>query len=736
MLTRKLLCFSLLLAFACTALIAATPAEIERKVDALLAKMTLQEKLGQMSQVNFPRGLPDKTKDELRKGRWGSFFNGGTLEQKAEAQRIATKESRLGIPLIYGQDIIHGFQTIFPIPLGQSASWDPELLRQGTRIAAQEATGVGIHWTFSPMMDIARDPRWGRIAESLGEDPYLAGVLAAAMVRGFQGDSLDALDSIAACGKHYVGYGAAEAGRDYNTTWIPESLLRDVYLKPFQAARQAGIATYMSAFNALNGVPASGNEFTLRRVLRDEWKFDGFVVSDYTSITEMIPHGYAADDKDAALKGIRGGVDMEMVSTSYYDQAKALIDAGTLDPKLVDQAVRNILRLKFRLGLFDKRTQPTGNPPAESSAAALAVAKKMADESLVLLKNDGALPLAKSVRRVAVIGPLANSPGDQMGTWVLNANPKAVRTPLAAIRQTLGETRIAWAPGLKNSSDTSHDGFQAALEAARSADAVLLFLGEEASLSGEASSRAFINLPGAQEELAAELAKAGKPMIAVILAGRPLTFHNVAEQMNAVLYAWHPGVMGGPAISDVLFGDVVPSGRLTVTFPRTVGQAPIYYNHMNTGRPAAESGPDAKLKFRSKYLDVSFTPEYPFGFGLSYTKFEYSNARLSSPRVRLGEKLTISADIANAGKYEAEEVVQLYTHQLAASLTRPVRELKSFRRIHLKPGEKQTVQFVLSTDDLAFYIAGGKLTTEPGAFQLWVAPDSASGERAEFQLIR
>jgi beta-glucosidase len=323
-----------------------------------------------------------------------------------------------------------------------------------------------------------------------------------------------------------------------------------------------------------------------------------------------------------------------------------------------------------------------------------------------------------------------------MGTWVLNANPKAVRTPLAAIRQTLGETRIAWAPGLKNSSDTSHDGFQAALEAARSADAVLLFLGEEASLSGEASSRAFINLPGAQEELAAELAKAGKPMIAVILAGRPLTFHNVAEQMNAVLYAWHPGVMGGPAISDVLFGDVVPSGRLTVTFPRTVGQAPIYYNHMNTGRPAAESGPDAKLKFRSKYLDVSFTPEYPFGFGLSYTKFEYSNVRLSSPRVRLGEKLTISADIANAGKYEAEEVVQLYTHQLAASLTRPVRELKSFRRIHLKPGEKQTVQFVLSTDDLAFYIAGGKLTTEPGAFQLWVAPDSASGERAEFQLIR
>lgn len=729
--TRKLWSTWLVLAVVGTYLCAATPAEIEQKIDALLARMTIEEKLGQMSQATFPRGLLDKAKEEIRKGRWGSFFNGGTPQEKAEAQRIATKESRLGIPIIFGQDVIHGFRTVFPIPLGQSASWDPELVRQAARIAAREASSVGIHWTFAPMMDIARDPRWGRIAESLGEDPYLAGVLGAAMVRGFQGDSLEARDSIAACGKHYVGYGAAEAGRDYNTTWIPEVLLRDVYLKPFQAARQAGIASYMSAFNDLNGVPASGNEFTLRRVLRDEWKFDGLVVSDYTSIAEMIPHGYAADSKDAALKGIKAGVDMEMVSTNYYDRAKALIDSGALDPKLIDQAVHNILRIKFRLGLFDEKTQPTGNPPAEPSPEALEVAKRLAAESLVLLKNrDGALPLARSVRKVAIIGPLADSPADQMGTWVIGGNRDAVRTPLAAIRQALGETRVAWVRGLKNSSDTSHAEFEAAVEAARTADVVLLFLGEEASLSGEASSRAFLHLPGAQEELAREIANAAKPMIAVILAGRPLAFHNLAEQMNAVLYAWHPGAMGGPAIRDVLFGDVVPSGKLTATFPRTVGQVPIYYNHMNTGRPATDD------KFTSKYLDVSFTPEYPFGFGLSYTEFQYSNLKLSSPRLRLGEKLTVSADVANVGKYEADHVVQLYTRQLAASLTRPVRELKSFRRIHLKPGQKNTVEFDLSTDDLAFYKEGGQLTVEPGAFHLWVAPDSASGQEAEFQVVR
>jgi len=732
--TRKL---GLLLAIGSTFLCAATPAEIEKKIDALLSRMTLEEKLGQMSQSSFPKGLPDHAKEEIRNGRWGSFFNGGTPREKAEAQRLATKESRLGIPILFGQDVIHGYQTVFPIPLGQSASWDPELVRQAARIAAREASSVGIHWTFAPMMDIARDPRWGRIAESLGEDPYLAGVLAAAMIRGFQGDSLDARDSIAACAKHYVGYGAAEGGRDYNTTWIPETLLRDVYLKPFEAARQAGVATYMSAFNDLNGIPASGNLFTLRQILRDEWKFDGFVVSDFDAITQMIPHGYASDPADAALKSIRAGVDMEMVSASYYQNGKALVDSGLLDPALVDQAVRNILRIKFRLGLFDGRPQPVADGPAPPAPEALEIARKLAAESLVLLKNqDNALPLAKSVRKVAVIGPLANKPADQAGTWAMGGNLKAVETPLAALRQALGESRIAWAEGLKNSRDTSHAGFPAALEAARSADVVLLFLGEEAALSGEASSRSVLDLPGAQEELAAEVLKAGKPAVAILLAGRPLTFHSLAQHSNAVLYAWHPGVMGGPAICDVLFGDTGPSGRLTTTFPRTVGQVPIYYNHMNTGRPAAEEGPESTNKFTSKYLDVGFTPEYPFGFGLSYTSFEYSNVRLSTPQLRMGESLTIRADIGNRGKCDADDAVQLYTRQLAASLTRPVRELKAFRRLHLRSGEKQTVEFVLTTDDLAFYKPGGQRTAEPGSFQVWVAPDSASGQMAEFQLVR
>jgi len=533
---------------------AAVSDDVEQKVEALLAQMTTQEKLGQMSQTDTRGKDWEQIKDQLRNGRWGSFLNSGTPEEKAELQRVATQESRLGIPLIFGRDVIHGYQTIFPIPLGEAASWNPELVRQAARIAAREASAEGVHWTFAPMMDIARDPRWGRIAESLGEDPHLASVMAAAMVRGYQGDSLSAADSIAACAKHYVGYGAAEGGRDYNTTWIPENLLRDVYLAPFQAAREAGIATYMTAFNALNGVPASGNSFLLRQVLRDEWGFDGFVVSDYTAVIEMIPHGYAADEKDAALKGIRGGVDLEMVSTSFYDNAQALMDGGQLDLELVDEAVRNILRIKFRLGLFDDKGQATPAAAEPPSSEVLDVAKRLAAESLVLLKNDGdILPLSKSVGKVAVIGPLADSPRDQLGTWVLSRGGDTI-TPLAAFRQMLGEERIAYARGLVNSRDTSHDGFPEAVEAASEADVALLFLGEEASLSGEAASRAFLDLPGAQEALVAEIAETGKPTVAVIMAGRPLTFSDVAEKTDAVVWAWHPGTMGGPAIAETIMG--------------------------------------------------------------------------------------------------------------------------------------------------------------------------------------
>jgi beta-glucosidase len=708
----------------------------EKRIDALLAQMTLEEKLGQMSQAALSGALTEKTKDEIRRGRWGSFLNSGTAAEKADAQRIATQESRLRIPLIFGQDVIHGYQTIFPIPLGQAASWDAELVRQAARVAAREASSAGIHWTFAPMLDIARDARWGRIAEGLGEDPHLGSVLGAAMVHGFQGDSIAARDSIAACAKHYVGYGAAEGGRDYNTTWIPENLLREVYLPPFRAARDAGVATFMSGFNDLNGVPASGNEFTLRQILRNEWKFTGFVVSDYTSIVEMIPHGYAADASDAALKGIKAGVDMEMVSTSYWDHVKSLVDSGKLDLHLVDGAVRNILRVKFELGLFDRREQPVPASEMTPSADALDPARRLATESLVLLKNrEGALPLSKSIARVAVIGPLADSQADQMGTWSMNGLVKAVRTPLTELRERLGPSRIVAAPGLKNSQDVSHDGFSAALDAARGADVVLLFLGEEAILSGEASSRTNLNLPGAQEELVREVAKSRKPMIAVIMAGRPLTFHAVAEGSSAVLYAWHPGTMGGPAIADVILGDANPSGKTAVTFPRTVGQLPLYYNHMNTGRPAAETGSESRNKYTSKYLDSSFTPEYPFGFGVSYSKFNYSNVRMSGTEVRLGGKLTISADVTNDGSRAGDEIVQFYTHQLAASMTRPVRELRDFRRINLKPGQKQTVQFTLSTDDLPFYNARMQLTTEPGDFEAWVAPDSASGQAVRFRVV-
>jgi beta-glucosidase len=712
-------------------------ADTQKRIDALLTQMTLEEKLGQMSQAALSGALTEKTKDEIRKGRWGSFLNSGTAAEKAEAQRIATKESRLHIPLIFGQDVIHGYQTIFPIPLGQAASWDAGLVSQAARVAAREASSAGIHWTFAPMLDIARDARWGRIAEGLGEDPHLGAVLGAAMVHGFQGESISARDSIAACAKHYVGYGAAEGGRDYNTTWIPENLLREVYLPPFRAAREAGVATLMSGFNDLNGVPASGNEFTLRQILRNEWKFTGFVVSDYTSIVEMIPHGYAADAGDAALKAIRAGVDMEMVSTSYWDRVKSLVDSGKLDIALVNGAVRNILRVKFALGLFDRREQPVPPSDMTPSADALDTARKLATESLVVLKNrDSALPLSKSIGKLAIIGPLADSQADQMGTWSMNGLVTAVRTPLAALREALGPSRIASASGLKNSQDMSHDGFAAALDAARSADVVLLFLGEEAILSGEASSRTKLNLPGAQEELVREVSQSGKPLIAVIMAGRPLTFHAVAEASAAVLYAWHPGTMGGPAIADVILGSANPSGKIAVTFPRTVGQLPLYYNHMNTGRPAAETGPESRNKYTSKYLDSSFTPEYPFGFGISYSKFNYSNVRLSGTEVRLGGKLTVSAEISNDGSREGDEIVQFYTHQLAASMTRPVRELRDFRRISLKPGQRQTVQFTLSTDDLAFYNARMQLITEAGDFEAWVAPDSASSQAVRFRVVR
>jgi beta-glucosidase len=730
--------FAVLLA-ASAVLQAAAPGDLEQRLNALLARMTLEEKLGQMSQAGSMRSpLSDQNKEEIRKGRWGSFLSTPSAAARAEAQRIALKESRLGIPLIFGRDVIHGYRTIFPIPLGQAASWDPELIEQAARLAAREASTEGIHWTFAPLIDVARDPRWGRIAESLGEDPYLSGVLGAAIVRGFQGKSLDAPDSIAACAKHYAGYGAAEAGIDYNTTWIPENLLRDVYLPSFRAARDAGVASFMTAFNALNGVPATGNRLLLRKILRDEWRFDGMVVSDYEAVSQMIDHGYALDAPDAAHKALRAGVDMEMVSTSYFDRGKALIETGKVDMKTVDDAVRNILRLKLRLGLFDKPVP--GAKEVQLSSESLSVAERLASESIVLLKNDrNVLPMARATGKIAVLGPLADSPADQMGCWVMDGRPGDVQTPLAALRKMLGSERVVYEKALKNSRDTSRDGFGAAIAAARATDVVLLFLGEESSLSGEARSRAFLTLPGAQEALVDEITKVGKPVVAIILAGRPLTFHDVARKANAVLYAWHPGTMGGPALANILLGQSVPSGKLTVSLPRTIGQAPIYYAHLSTGRPPSPKTlggtmgePIITKSDTTRHLDVDYTPEYPFGYGLTYTTFEYSNLRLSAPRLRMGGKLAVSAVISNTGAREADEVVQLYVRDLVASVSRPVRELKGFRRIHLKPSEKQTVDFSISTGDLGFYNEQMQRVTEPGQFQVWVAPDSAGGVQGEF----
>ena len=591
------------------------------------------------------------------------------------------------------------------------------------------------------MVDVARDPRWGRIAESPGEDPYVAEMVGAAMVRGFQGASLLDPSSMASSAKHFAGYGAAEAGRDYNSAWIPDVLLRDVYLPPFRASLAAGAATVMTAFNTLNGVPATGNPFLLHEILRGEWKFDGMVVSDYEAVTEMVAHGYAANERDAAREALGAGVDMEMVSTAYYDHLKSLIASGQVSMEQVDQAVRNILRLKFRLGLFELPIRAPADAMVTPESRTLA--QRLATESTVLLKNEGhLLPLADSVGSVAVIGPLADSPIDQMGSWAMDGRPEDVRTPLAALRQMLGDARVLYAPGLKNSRSADKAGFGAALDVARRADVVLLFLGEEQILSGEARSRAFLDLPGAQEELVSEIARLGKPVAAIIQAGRPLTFHQAASQVKAVLWAWHPGTMGGPAIADLLFGRAVPSGKLPVTFPRTVGQVPIYYAHLNTGRPATVNelgipmgNPAEPTGYTSKYIDVDFTPEYPFGFGLSYTDLEYSNLRLNAATLRKDGALTISADITNRGRRATSEVVQLYVHPVAASVAQPVRLLKGFRRIPLQPGETQTVTFQITPADLAFHNQQMQLVAEPGRYQVWIAPDSARGLEGEFTLL-
>ncbi len=726
---------------------AASTDSFQTQVDDILEQMTLAEKIGQMTQVNAPGSpVPEDLRAALKQGAIGSILNEVNVETVNQLQRIVVEESRLGIPLLMGRDVIHGFKTVLPIPLGQAATWNPDLVREGARISALEAAASGINWTFAPMIDVTRDPRWGRIAESLGEDPFLASVLGVAMVEGFQGDNLAATGTIAACAKHFAGYGASESGRDYNTVNIPENELRNVYLPPFKAAVESGVATIMASFSDLNGVPATGNPFLMRQVLRREWGFEGFVVSDWASIEQLSVHGFTADDKGSALEALKAGVNMEMATTTYADHLAALLEEGQISMQQIDEMVAGILQLKFQLGLFE---QPYTDPralPAVSNEDHLEIARKAALQSMVLLENrENALPLVKeNLRSLAVIGPMADDAYEQLGTWIFDGDPAISQTPLQVLRERAGDQfTINHVRAMETTRSRATDAFAEAVKAAENSDAVVVFLGEEAILSGEAHSRANIDLPGNQADLVRLLHGTGKPVIAVVMAGRPLTLGNVLDYVDALLFAWHPGTMAGPAIADILFGVESPSGKLPVTFPRMVGQVPIYYAHKQGGKPATAETfthiddipvrmPQSSSGFVSSHLDAGFTPQYVFGYGLSYTEFSYSEIGLSSNSLALDESVTVKAVVSNTGDVEADEIVQLYVRDLVGNVTRPVKELKGFQRLRLKPGESRTVEFVIGPDDIAFYGRDMKLINEPGDFHVWIGGSSKAELRAEF----
>lgn len=713
----------------------------EKFITDLLGKMTLEEKLGQMNQTYF-NTTPDSIHMKVRKGEIGSILN---IEPKLinQMQRVAVKESRLGIPVLVGRDVIHGYKTVFPIPLGQAASFNPQIVENGARVAATESREEGIAWTFAPMLDISRDARWGRIAESLGEDPYLTGMLGAAMVRGFQGKKLSDNNAMAACVKHFVGYGASEGGRDYNTTNIPPYLLRNVYLPPFQQAIEAGAATVMTSFNDNDGIPASGNDFLLRDVLRDEWKFDGMVVSDWESMSEMIKHGFARDKKDVAHLSLKAGVDMEMVSGTYLAHIKELLKEKKVSLQDVDNAVLNILRTKYRLGLFQNPYVEENTVSTIYSKGHLQKARQAAVESAVLLKNtDNSLPL-NAQTKIAVIGPMADAPHDQLGTWSFDGDKNKTITPLKALQTEYSNISYVYEPGLTYSRD-KNTNFDKAVQAAQGADVAVVFVGEEAILSGEAHSLSNINLIGNQSELIKTLKATGKPVIMVVMAGRPLTIERDLPYADAVLYNFHPGTMGGLAILDLLFGKENPSGRLPVTFVREVGQIPMYYNHSNTGRPAEWipvlsdiplEAPQTSLGNTSFYLDSGKDPLYPFGYGLSYTQFEYSDLWLSATEISTNESLTVKATVKNIGSVDGYEVVQLYVRDLVGSIVRPVKELKGFHKIFLKAGESKIVEFTLNTSDLTFYGRDMVKKTEAGDFNVWISRNSADeGLKGKFSV--
>jgi Beta-glucosidase-related glycosidases len=718
---------------------------VEERVNDLLGRMTLEEKIGQMNQLNFNE-MSDEIKERTKQGEVGSLLNVIAPEEVNQLQRIALEESRLGIPLIIGRDVIHGLNTIFPIPLGQAASFDPETVEKGAHVAAIESREKGINWTFAPMLDISRDARWGRIAESLGEDPYLAGQLGAAMVRGFQGNDLSSPTSIAACVKHFVGYGASEGGRDYNSTNIPVRLMRNIYLAPFKQAIAAGAATVMTSFNDNDGIPASGNDFILKQVLRNEWKFDGFVVSDWASMAEMISHGYAKDGKEVAMLSANAGLDMEMVSETYIKNLAQLISEGKVSVSTIDDAVRNILRIKFRMGLFENPYADTKSPSKIYSVQHLQAARDAAVKSAILLKNDNHILPLKENLKVAIIGPMADAPHDQMGTWVFDGQKQHTVTPLKTLQTEYKNIKYVYEPALADSRDMNTANFEKAIQATKESDVAIVFLGEESILSGEAHSLSNINLIGVQSDLLKAIKSAGKPVVLVIMAGRPLTIERDLPYADAVLYNFHPGTMGGPAIFDLLYGKANPSGKLPVTFVREVGQIPMYYNHNNTGRPAPENimtldkipleAGQTSLGNTSFYLDSGKDPLFPFGYGLSYSTFEYSNLKLSSSSIALGGTLKASATVRNTSNTDGTEVVQLYIRDLVGSIARPVKELKGFRKIQLKAGESKTVEFSISTEDLAFWGRDLTFNAEPGDFSLWIGGDSNATLMTSFSIHR
>jgi beta-glucosidase len=712
----------------------------DRFVDSVLARMTLEEKLGQLNQLSGmgePTG-PGGTAagvDQIRRGEVGSFLNIVGADSTRKLQRLAVEQSRLRIPLLFALDVIHGYRTTFPVPLGEASSWSPEAVERSARVAAVEASAGGIHWTFAPMVDIARDARWGRIVEGAGEDPYLGSALARARVRGFQGSNLRAANTIAATAKHFAAYGAAEAGRDYNIADVPERTLREVYLPPFHAAVCAGVATLMAAFNEIAGIPAHANAHLTTEILRREWGFDGLVVSDWTGIGELLNHGIAGDGGTAGRRALEAGVDVDMVSQIYVKAIPALVRQGRLSERAVDEATRRILRLKYRLGLFEdpyRNIDATRERAAMLTAEHRAAAREVARQSIVLLKNDrGVLPLRKDLGTLAVIGSLAADSSAAIGNWQGLGRQEDAVAVLTGIRRAVSpRTTVLYARGASPESDDT-TGIAEAVRTARRAEAAVLVIGETPAMSAEASSRASIDLPGAQSRLAQAVRATGVPVVVVLMNGRPLAIQALHDSMPAILETWFLGVEMGTATADVLFGDYNPGGKLPVTFPRVTGQVPIYYNHKNTGRP-----PSVENKYSSKYLDVSWTPLYVFGHGLSYTTFAYSAPRLSASSLRPGETLRVDVDVTNAGRVAGDEVVQLYVKDEVASVTRPVKELRGFQRLRLEPGERRSVTFALGEQDLAFYDTAMVRVVEPGSFRVFVGGSSADDARAaRFELV-